>query len=100
MGIGTAIFLFAVGAILRFAVTVQTAGVNLRTVGDILMIVGALGIFFSVIFWSSWGGFGNRHLRRPAPGRRRRPSAATVIEQQPPVYRSTVIVEREPSPLY
>jgi len=93
MGIGTAIFLFAVGAILRFAVTVQTAGVNLRTVGDILMIVGALGIFFSVIFWSSWGGFGNYSGRRRATVVDR----STVIEQ-PPVYRSTVI-EREP-PLY
>jgi Domain of unknown function (DUF6458) len=82
MGIGTAIFLFAVGAILRFAVTVQATGVNLQTVGDILMIVGALGIVFSVIFWSSWGGFGNFGSRRQATIVDR----STVIERQPPLY--------------
>ena len=63
MGIGTSIFLFAVGAILRFAITVNnTTGVNLHTVGNILMIVGAVGALFSLIFWSSWGGF-NRSER-------------------------------------
>jgi hypothetical protein len=60
MGIGTGIFLLAVGAILRFAVTTTAKGVNIQTVGDILMIVGALGIILSVFFWTSWGGFGNR----------------------------------------
>lgn len=57
MGIGTSIFLFAVGAILRFAITVNTEGFNLHTIGNILMIVGAIGALFSLIFWSSWGGF-------------------------------------------
>jgi hypothetical protein len=60
MGIGTGIFLLAVGAILRFAVTTTTKGLNIQTVGDILMIAGALGILFSLFFWNSWGGFGNR----------------------------------------
>ena len=58
MGIGTGIFLLAVGAILRFAVTTTTKGVNIQTVGDILMIVGGLGILLSLFFWNSWGGFG------------------------------------------
>ena len=63
MGIGTSIFLFAVGAILRFAVTVNnTTGIDLHTVGNILMIVGVVGALFSLIFWSSWGGF-NRSER-------------------------------------
>jgi hypothetical protein len=60
MGIGTGIFLLAVGAILRFAVTTTTKGINIQTVGDILMIVGALGILLSLFFWNSWGGFGGR----------------------------------------
>jgi hypothetical protein len=60
MGIGTGIFFLAVGAILRFAVTTTTKGVNIQTVGDILMIVGALGILLSLLFWNSWGGFGGR----------------------------------------
>jgi uncharacterized protein DUF6458 len=54
MGIGVSIFLLAVGAILAFAVEVTTEGVNLNTVGVILMIVGSIGLLFSMLFWSSW----------------------------------------------
>ncbi|MEA3075048.1 MAG: hypothetical protein QOD29_6494 [Alphaproteobacteria bacterium] len=57
MGIGTGIFLFAVGAIMRFAVSVQMQGFNVHTVGVILMIVGALSAVLSMFFWQSWGGF-------------------------------------------
>ena len=49
MGIGTSIFLIAVGAILKFAVTLSVAGVKLEVVGVILMIVGGLGIALSLI---------------------------------------------------
>ena len=55
MGIGTSIFLIAVGAILRFAVTWTVNGVNIQTVGLILMIVGIVGLVLSLIFWSSLG---------------------------------------------
>ncbi len=64
MGIGTSILLFAVGAILRFAVTVTTTGFNLHTIGVILMIVGAVGLVISLFFWNSWGGFGGGGYRR------------------------------------
>lgn len=59
MGLGTSIFLIAVGAVLDFAIQVNTArtGVNIHTVGVILMVVGAIGALLSVIFWNSWGGF-------------------------------------------
>ena len=63
VGIGTSIFLIAVGAILDFAVDVRTQGFNLHTIGVILMIVGAIGIVLSLIFWGSWGGFGSRRGR-------------------------------------
>jgi hypothetical protein len=49
MGIGTSIFLIAVGAILKYAVTLSVAGVKLEVVGLILMIVGALGLVISLI---------------------------------------------------
>jgi len=58
MGVGTSIVLIAVGAILRFAVSVTTTGFNLHSIGLILMIVGALALVLSIFFWSSWGGFG------------------------------------------
>jgi hypothetical protein len=43
MTVGAALFLIAIGAILRFAVTAEVAGIDLQTVGTILMIVGAIG---------------------------------------------------------
>ena len=60
MGLGTSIFLIAVGAILAFAVNATVQGLNIVTVGWILMGVGALGVLLSIAFWDSWGGFGSR----------------------------------------
>jgi hypothetical protein len=54
MGIGVSVFLVAVGAILTFAVEVEAQGVNINTVGVILMIVGAIGLLASLLFWSSF----------------------------------------------
>ena len=48
MGIGTSIFLIAAGAILRYAVTASVQGVELQTVGLILMIVGIIGLVISL----------------------------------------------------
>ena len=50
MGIGTSIFLIALGAILKFAVTTSVSGIELATVGVILMIVGILGLIISLLF--------------------------------------------------
>jgi hypothetical protein len=52
VGIGTSIFLIAVGAILTFALDVSVGGVNLDIVGWILMGAGVLGL---VIFAMIWG---------------------------------------------
>lgn len=60
MGIGLSIFLVAVGAILTWAVSADVSGVDLNTVGVILMVVGAVGCVLSLAFWSSWGWFGPR----------------------------------------
>ena len=54
MGIGVALILIAVGAILIWAVKAAV------TIGWILLVVGIVGIVLSLIFWSSWGGFGGR----------------------------------------
>jgi len=78
MGIGTSILLIAVGAILRFAVTVTTSGVDLQTVGVILMAVGAIGFIASLVFWSSWGGGTSFHRQR----RITRDSAGGYIEDE------------------
>jgi hypothetical protein len=54
MTFGTSIFLFAVGAILRYAVTATTSGINIATVGLILMIVGAVGFAVSLLYVLAW----------------------------------------------
>lgn len=64
MGVGTSIFLIAVGAILDFAVKVSSNNFNVNTIGLILMIVGAIGLVISLFFWNSWGGFGGGSRRR------------------------------------
>jgi hypothetical protein len=60
MGIGVSLLLIAAGAVLTFAVHVSGHGFNLHTIGIILLGVGAIGALLSMIFWSSWGGVGQR----------------------------------------
>src|SRR5436190_21161190 len=66
MGIGVSLVLVAAGAILIWAVNATVSGIELHTIGWILLAVGAIGALLSLIFWSSWGGVGG-----PADGRRR-----------------------------
>lgn len=55
MGIGSSLFLVALGAILYFAVNASVSGLSLATVGLILMIVGVIGLLFSLFAASAWG---------------------------------------------
>ena len=50
MATGTSIFLIALGAILTFAVDASISGLDLETVGVILMIAGALGLLVSLLW--------------------------------------------------
>jgi hypothetical protein len=72
MGIGTSIFLIAVGAILRFAVADVIEGVALGTVGLILMIAGVIGLLVSLFYASM--------LRNRGPPRGER----TVVREREP----------------
>jgi hypothetical protein len=64
MGVGSSIVVFAVGAILRFAVYVNSPHFSVHTIGVILMVVGAVGFVLSLAFWASWGGFGGYRRQR------------------------------------
>ena len=75
MGFGIGIFLAAVGAVLAFAVSANVSGVNIHTVGWILLIVGIIGVLLSMVFWSSWAGPGYW-----SNGRRR----VTYVDEGPP----------------
>jgi hypothetical protein len=78
MGIGVGLILSAVGAVLAFAVNATVSGVNIHTVGWILLIVGIVGILLSLVFWSSWAGPGRFTNRR-----------TTVVDEGPPAGPST-----------
>jgi hypothetical protein len=63
MTIGAALLLLAAGAVLRFAVATSSIhGIDLHTIGDILMIVGVLGLVLWLVVWAPWA-----RSRRPAP---------------------------------
>ncbi|HEX5622635.1 MAG TPA: DUF6458 family protein [Solirubrobacteraceae bacterium] len=53
MGIGTSLFLTAVGAILYFAVDADVSGIEISTVGIILMVIGVIGLLISLFMLSS-----------------------------------------------
>jgi hypothetical protein len=72
MGIGVSLILIAAGAILTWAVDATVSGLNIHTIGVILMVVGVVGLLLSLMFWSSWGG--------PAGVRRR----TTYVDDAPP----------------
>jgi heme/copper-type cytochrome/quinol oxidase subunit 2 len=56
MTIGTSIVLIAIGAILKYAVTAHLSGIDLQTVGTILMIVGIIGLIISLLYTFAWSG--------------------------------------------
>lgn len=57
MGLGASIVLVAVGAVLLWAVDASVAGVELDTVGFILLVVGIAGALLWLVLWSTWGRF-------------------------------------------
>jgi hypothetical protein len=79
MGVAVSIVVFAVGAILRFATNLQSSSWNIRTIGDILMIVGVVGFLVSAFAWAYWDGFG-------WGGTAHRRTRTVIHEGAPPVY--------------
>ena len=72
MGTGVSLLLIAAGAILTWAVSATVSGLNIHVVGVILLVVGIIGLVLSLVFWSSWGGFGGNSRR------------TTVVQDGPP----------------
>jgi hypothetical protein len=91
MRIGAGLLLIAVGAILRFGIsTVSTHGVAIHTIGDILILVGVLGVVLWLVVWAPW-----TRNRRPAYRRE-----APVYREETPVYRAETPVYREERAVY
>jgi hypothetical protein len=98
MTVGAALLLIAAGAVLRFAVsTVSLFGVNLHTIGDILMGVGVLGLVLWLVVWAPWAR-SRRTGYRPRDSYGQQPQAPTYPAQRqvPPVYPE----QRQVPPVY
>ena len=70
MGVGTSLILIAIGAVLRFAISVTTHGFNIHTIGIILMIVGVVGLIISLFWMAVWRDrrtAGARYVERDVP---------------------------------
>jgi hypothetical protein len=68
--IATAIFLIAIGAILRYALNVNSDVINIQTVGLILMIAGGAGLALSLLYELVQQGGPPRDDRDESPQRR------------------------------
>ena len=73
MTIGTSIVLIAVGAVLKYAVTAHVSGIDIQTVGTILLLVGILGLILSLIYTFAW-----------SPAARRRRAVDEYDDPRPP----------------
>ena len=71
MPFGTSIILIAVGAIVRYAITAHVSGVSLHVIGDILIVVGIVGVVLSLLYMFAWS------PRREAVPRER------IVEREP-----------------
>jgi hypothetical protein len=65
-GLGFSIFLVALGAVLRYAVTAEVGGIDIGTVGVILMVAGVV-LFLITLFFMLWGRPPSRGAPPPPP---------------------------------
>lgn len=73
MYIGTSLFMIALGAILKYAVTATVAGISIQTAGVILIVAGIVGLVVSLLLEFS--------------ARRRAPGEVEVVREREPVTR-------------
>jgi hypothetical protein len=81
MSIGVGIFLMVLGAILAFAVEATTPGINVHTLGIILLLTGLIAVLYSLLFWSNLSPWGRRSVARRRTVVEERP--VRVVEERP-----------------
>ena len=98
MRIGAGLLLIAVGAILRFGIsTVSTHGVAIHTIGDILMLVGVLGVVLWMVVWAPWSRGRRTVYRQEAPVYREEPVyREAVYREERAVYRTDAPADEVP----
>jgi hypothetical protein len=81
MSIGVGIFLMVLGAILAFAVEATTPGINVHTLGIILLLTGLVAVLYSLLFWSNLSPWGRRSVARRRAVVEERP--VRMVEDRP-----------------
>jgi hypothetical protein len=82
MSVGIGIFLMVVGAVLAFAVHTDVPGINVNSLGIILMLIGLVAVLYSLVFWSNLTPWGRRRIiarRRLVGGTR----SEKMVEERP-----------------
>jgi hypothetical protein len=74
MSIGVGIFLMVLGAILAFAVKTDVPGINVNSLGIILLLIGLVAVLYSLLFWSNLTPWGRRRVTA---------RSRLVVEEQP-----------------
>jgi hypothetical protein len=88
MSIGAGLVLIAVGAILRFGIsTVSTHGFSIHTIGDILILIGILGVVLWMLVWAPWGYRRRTVYRREVPPTRPYPGERPYVDEYEDEYR-------------
>ncbi len=84
MNIGVGIFLMVLGAILAFAVQTDVPGINVNTLGVILLVIGLVVVLYSLLFWSTLTPWGRRRIvaRRRLVGLEDPPEEAVEIIEE------------------
>ena len=97
MRIGAGLLLIAVGAILRFGIsTVSTHGIAIHTIGDILILVGVLGVVLWLVVLAPWGRRQRPVYRDDRPAYREEP----VYREERSVYRADTPADEAPRERY
>lgn len=77
MTTATSLILIAFGAILAFAIDYQVAGMNIQTIGAILIVVGAIGLAISIATLAGYAPWGDRSDRTGGAGTGQPPTNVT-----------------------
>ena len=73
MYIGSSIFLIAVGAILRWAVSWEVSGFDIQLAGLIVFLVGILGLVITLVLWYTRRSSRSRRIDDGVPPQEYRP---------------------------
>ena len=95
MGIGTSLFLIAVGAILYFAVDADVSGLEISTIGIILMVVGVIGLAVTMLILNGGTGGWYGGTRRTTVVRDDVVDEPVDVVQAAPVSRRRVVRRRD-----